>query len=139
MIREGRKAKPTEMLLGGTAMNMQAFGILTLTFSLLALNDVQADEIIGETEDRTAGQSAGGMTGMMVGAIGGPIGALIGAGVGALVGTSSQEASGNGEHAYQVRTDSGKVAVRSPNRPYSESAGNSAALAGADGGARALR
>ena len=134
-------------------MNMQAFGILTLTFSLLALSNVQADEIIGETEDRTAGQSAGGMTGMMVGAIGGPIGALIGAGVGALVGSSGQEAANSGEHAHQVRTDSDTVkTVRSPNRrfaagdqvetrgnrPYPTSAGKSAALAD-NGGTRPLR
>ncbi len=131
-------------------MNMQAFGTLTLTFSLLALSNVQADEIIGETEDRTAG---GGMTGMMVGAIGGPIGALIGAGVGALVGSSGQEASEGGEHSYQVRTDNGTVkTVRSANRrfavgdqveirgnrPYPKSAGKSAALAD-NGGTRPLR
>ncbi|WP_460427468.1 hypothetical protein [Azotobacter armeniacus] len=133
---------------------MHRFGILTLTFSLLALSNVLADEIIGETEDQTAGQSAGGMTGMMVGAIGGPIGALVGAGVGALVGSTGQEASGSSDRAYQVRTDSGKVqTVRSPNRrftigdqveirgnrPYPTSAGKSAALADADGRARALR
>jgi len=131
-------------------MNMHTFGILTLTFSLLALSSVQADEIVGETEERTSGQSAGGLTGMMVGAIGGPIGALVGAGVGALGGSSSQEASATGDRTYQVRTDSGRVrAVRSPNRrgnpveirdnrPNPKSAGKSAALANASSGARTL-
>ena len=135
-------------------MNMQAFGILTLTFSLLALmSNAPADERTRETEDHAAGQSAGGMTGMMVGAIGGPIGALIGAGVGALVGSSGQEAANSGEHAHQVRTDSGTVkTVRSPNRrfaageqaevrgnrPHPTSAGKAAALAD-NGGARTLR
>ena len=37
-------------------MNMHTFGILTLTFSLLALSNVQAEEIAGETEERAAGQ-----------------------------------------------------------------------------------
>lgn len=133
-------------------MNMHRFGILALTFSLLASGNAQADEISGESEERTADKSTGGMTGLMVGAIGGPIGALIGAGVGALVGSSSHASGADGEQAFQARGDGARVkTVRSPgrrfatgdqveihgNRPSPRSAGKSAALAD-NAGARTL-
>ncbi len=107
-------------------MNMHTFGILTLTFSLLALSNVQAEERAGEAEERASGQSSGGIAGIMVGAIGGPIGALIGAGVGALVGNSGEEAP-----------DSRNQAESRDSRVHVSSAGQASVLANA-GGVRTL-
>ncbi|MFB8830513.1 hypothetical protein [Azotobacter salinestris] len=98
---------------------MKKLGILALTFGLLTIGSVNADEIVREVKDQTSGKATGGMTGMMVGAVGGPIGALVGAGVGALFGGSAQDAAGGSDRAYVVRTDSGELkTVRSPNRVF---------------------
>ncbi|MFD2406921.1 hypothetical protein ACFSVK_16240 [Azorhizophilus paspali] len=113
-------------------MNMHRFGILALTFSLLASGNAQADEMSGKSEERIADKSTGGMTGLMVGAIGGPIGALIGAGVGALVGSSSHASGADGEQAFQARGDGARVkTVRSPaaaSRPAIRSGSTAIAL-----------
>jgi hypothetical protein len=79
----------------------------------------QADQVVREVPDTTAGKGFGALTGMMVGAAGGPVGALIGAGVGFFVGGSVQQAGGLTETAYEVKDAQGDVStVRSPNARF---------------------
>lgn len=94
---------------------------IVLSFTLCALLSplCQADQVIREVPDTTAGKGYGALTGMMVGAAGGPIGALIGAGAGFFAGSSVQEASGKTDTAYEVRDAHGDIStVRSPNARF---------------------
>ncbi|VVO57621.1 hypothetical protein PS874_00496 [Pseudomonas fluorescens] len=79
----------------------------------------QADQVVREVPDTTAGKGFGALTGMMVGAAGGPVGALIGAGAGFFVGGSVQQAAGLTEKAYEVKDAQGDIStVRSPNARF---------------------
>ncbi|VVP76462.1 hypothetical protein PS914_01777 [Pseudomonas fluorescens] len=79
----------------------------------------QADQVVREVPDTTAGKGFGALTGMMVGAAGGPVGALIGAGAGFFVGGSVQHAAGLTQTAYEVKDAQGDIStVRSPNARF---------------------
>ncbi|KII27504.1 hypothetical protein NL64_27390 [Pseudomonas fluorescens] len=94
---------------------------IALGFTLCALLTplCQADQVIREVPDTTAGKGFGALTGMMAGAAGGPIGALIGAGVGFFAGSSVQKALGKTETAYEVKDAQGEIrTVRSPNARF---------------------
>ena len=91
---------------------------IALSFTLCTLLSplCQADQIIREVPDTTAGKGFGALTGMMVGAAGGPIGALIGAAGGFFAGSAAQASIGKSETAYEVKNAQGEIStVRSPN------------------------
>ncbi len=95
--------------------------ILSIGLGLFGANAVQADEVLAQTGDTTAGAAFGAGTGMLVGGgLGGPIGALLGAGAGLLVGSSVQSASGLEERAYRVgsKTTGEEHIVRSPHAEF---------------------
>ena len=94
---------------------------IAVSFTLCALLSslCQADEVIREVPDTTAGKGFGALTGMMVGAAGGPIGILIGAGAGFFAGSTVQEGIGKTEIAYEVKNANGETStVRSPNERF---------------------
>lgn len=95
-----------------------SFGLTLALFA--ASHAAQADEIVAQTTDATAGGALGLSTGVMLGgAAGGPLGALVGAGVGLFMGKGVQAASGLEERAYVVRDNSGaERVVRSPNATF---------------------
>ncbi|VVN40131.1 hypothetical protein PS662_05411 [Pseudomonas fluorescens] len=94
---------------------------IALGFTLCALLSplCQADQIIREVPDTTAGKGFGALTGMMVGAAGGPIGALVGAAGGFFAGSAVQTGIGKSETAYEVKNAHGEIStVRSPNATF---------------------
>ncbi|WP_406833992.1 hypothetical protein [Pseudomonas asiatica] len=97
-------------------MNRLKLKVLGLSALLLICGAAQADEVLAEADDNTAGKSIGTLTGVMLGgAAGGPVGALAGAGLGWLAGWAIQSGTGMSETAYAVREDGGStVVVRSP-------------------------
>lgn len=99
---------------------MSRFALLAFTTGLLAMQSVQAAEVVAEKEENSVGTGFGGLTGLMVGAAaGGPIGAVVGAVVGGWSGAQVQSASGNTGTAYMVRDDEGEERwIRSPNRRF---------------------
>lgn len=99
---------------------MKFLSIPVIALSLVTASLVQADEVVSETSDTTAGGAVGVLTGVMVGgAAGGPIGALVGAGVGLFAGKGVQEGSGLEGRAYVVRNEKGEEkVVRSPNSEF---------------------
>ncbi|MHC8333489.1 hypothetical protein [Pseudomonas sp. LB3P25] len=101
---------------------MKHFSGLTITIalSLFSAGTAQADEVLSQTGDTTAGVAFGVGTGVLVGgAAGGPLGALIGAGIGLLGGREVQKASGLEERAYTVRSSTGEErVVRSPREEF---------------------
>lgn len=94
---------------------------IALGFTLCTLLSplCQADQIIREVPDTTAGKGFGALTGMMVGAVGGPIGALVGAAGGFFAGSAVQVGIGKSETAYEVKNAQGEInTVRSPNASF---------------------
>src|SRR5690606_35911610 len=103
---------------GAFMKSVISFGLTLALFA--ASHAAQADEIVAQTTDATAGGALGLSTGVMLGgAAGGPLGALVGAGVGLFMGKGVQAASGLEERAYVVRDNSGaERVVRSPNATF---------------------
>ncbi|RIA31538.1 hypothetical protein DFO61_2260 [Ectopseudomonas oleovorans] len=99
---------------------MKPIALLVLSLGLVAINAVQAAEVVAEREENSVGAGFGGLSGLMLGAAaGGPIGALVGAVVGGWSGAQVQEASGNSGTVYVVRHDDGREQwVRSPNTRF---------------------
>ncbi|HLD65252.1 MAG TPA: hypothetical protein VJA19_04345 [Pseudomonas sp.] len=99
---------------------MKFFSSLVISAALLAGGQVQADEVVAQTEDNSVGGLAAGFTGFLLGgAAGGPVGALVGGGLGLLAGSSVQDASGLSQRAYVVKTASGEEkTLRSPNAQF---------------------
>ena len=89
-------------------------------FSLFSAGPLQAEEILAQTGDTTAGAAFGAGTGVLIGgATGGPLGAMIGAGIGLLGGREVQKAGGLEERAYVVRSNTGEEqVVRSPREEF---------------------
>ncbi len=99
---------------------MNRFALLAFTTGLLAVQSIQAAQVVAEQEENSVGTGFGGLTGLMVGAAaGGPIGAVVGAAVGGWSGAQVQSASGNTGTAYIVRDDEGEERwVRSPKQRF---------------------
>lgn len=99
---------------------MKLCNVFFLTAALLGAAAVQADEVIKETPDNSAGALYGGLSGVLIGgAAGGPLGALVGAGIGLFAGEGVQQVSGLSQRAYVVKTAQGEEAtVRSPNAQF---------------------
>lgn len=99
---------------------MNRFALLAFSVGLLAVQSVQAAEVVAEQEENSVGTGFGGLTGLMVGAAaGGPVGAVIGVAVGGWGGAQVQRASGNTGTAYIVRDDEGDERwIRSPNQHF---------------------
>lgn len=93
---------------------------VSIGLSLFSAGAVQADQVLSQTGDTTAGAAFGVGTGVLVGgAAGGPLGALVGAGIGLFVGSGVQKASGLEERAYKVRSSTGEErVVRSPREEF---------------------
>lgn len=89
---------------------------LGFTMYLMLVPLCQADQVIREVPDTTAGKGFGALTGLMVGAAGGPIGILVGAAGGFFAGSALQAGIGKSETAYEVKNAQGEIStVRSPN------------------------
>lgn len=74
---------------------MNRFALLAFTSGLLAVQSIQAAQVVAEKEENSVGTGFGGLTGLMVGAAaGGPIGAVVGAAIGGWSGAQVQSASG---------------------------------------------
>ncbi|WP_407364341.1 hypothetical protein [Pseudomonas luteola] len=101
-------------------MKSLTLGVFFLSIGLSAFSSAQADEVVSEVHDNTAGKTFGTLGGLMVGgAAGGPIGALAGAGLGWLSGWGIQDSTGLSEKAYKVRTNTGEtLTVRSPRQRF---------------------
>lgn len=99
---------------------MNRFALLAFTTGLLAVQSIQAAQVVAEQEENSVGTGFGGLTGLMVGAAaGGPIGAVVGAAVGGWSGAQVQSASGNAGTAYIVRDDEGEERwIRSPKQRF---------------------
>lgn len=99
---------------------MKASPILALTLTLLAAPFAQADRVIREVSENTAGRGYGALSGVMLGAAaGGPIGALAGAGAGFWFGGSLQQQLGLSGRAYEIEDAQGeRRVVRSPNEQF---------------------
>ena len=81
---------------------MKRLALLAITTGLLAMQSLQAAEVVAEREENAVGTGFGGLTGLMVGAAaGGPVGALVGVAVGGWSGAKVQRASGH----YMNRLD----------------------------------
>lgn len=93
---------------------------VSISISLFLTGVAQADQVISQTGDTTAGGAFGAGTGVLIGgAAGGPLGALIGAGIGLLTGREVQKVGGMEERAYKVRSDTGEEQiVRSPREEF---------------------
>lgn len=100
---------------------MKASPILALTLTLLATPFAQADQVIREVPENTAGRGYGALSGIMLGAAaGGPIGALAGAGAGFWLGGSLQQQMGLSGRAYEIEdAQDERHVVRSPNETFS--------------------
>ena len=100
---------------------MKAVPVLALTLTLLAAPFAQADTVIREVAENTAGKGYGALSGVMLGAAtGGPIGALAGAGAGFLFGGSLQRQMGLSGRAYEIEDEQGqRRVVRSPKAQFS--------------------
>lgn len=94
------------------------FSLVVLMIGSLTLSPLlQADEILAEVEDTTAGAAYGGLAGLLVGGAvaGGIPGALLGGLLGLYGGKQLQESSGLSECAYVVGGDAGaRQTLRSP-------------------------
>lgn len=99
---------------------MTRFALLAFSVGLLAVQSVQAAQVVAEQEENSVGTGFGGLTGLMVGAAaGGPVGAVIGVAVGGWSGAQVQRASGQTGTAYIVRDDEGDECwIRSPNQRF---------------------
>ena len=101
---------------------MKHLSVLAVSFgfSFLSVLTAQADEVVSQTGDATAGAAFGAGTGVLVGgAVGGPLGALVGAGIGLFAGSEVQKAGGLEERAYRVRNGAGEEqTVRSPRKEF---------------------
>ena len=99
---------------------MKWCNVFFLSAALLGAAAVQADEVIKETPDNSAGALYGGLSGVLIGgAAGGPLGALVGAGIGLFAGEGAQQVSGLSQRAYVVKTAQGEEAtVRAPNAQF---------------------
>ena len=88
---------------------------IALSFTLCTLLSplCQADQIIREVPDTTAGKGFGALTGMMVGAAGGPIGALVGATGGFFAGSAVQAGIGKSETCLLYTSPSPRDRTRS--------------------------
>ena len=92
---------------------------LSFTLCVLLAPLCQADQVVREVPDTTAGKGFGALTGMMAGAAGGPIGAIIGAAGGFFAGSAVQTGIGKTETAYEVKDAQGEMStVRSPNARF---------------------
>ncbi|MFK8331801.1 hypothetical protein M2D63_017480 [Pseudomonas sp. BJa5] len=94
--------------------------VLSACLCLVGASAAIADEVISQEGDTTVGSGFGAGTGLLVGgATGGPIGALVGAGAGWFIGSGVQSVTGQQEHAYTVRSDTGEVTtVRTPHQTF---------------------
>ncbi len=99
---------------------MNRFALLAFSFGLLAVQSIQAAEVVAEKEENSVGTGFGGLTGLMVGAAaGGPVGAVVGAAVGGWSGAQAQHSSGQTGTAYRVRDEAGDERwVRSPQQRF---------------------
>lgn len=99
---------------------MKRLALLAITTGLLAMQSLQAAEVVAEREENAVGTGFGGLTGLMVGAAaGGPVGALVGVAVGGWSGAQLQRASGQSGTAYRMRDEAGEERwVRSPQRRF---------------------
>ncbi|SIQ13214.1 hypothetical protein [Aquipseudomonas alcaligenes] len=99
---------------------MKHLALLAFTTGLLAMQSLQAAEVVAEREENAVGTGFGGLTGLMVGAAaGGPVGAVVGVAVGGWSGAQVQRASGQSGTAYRVRDEAGEERwVRSPQRRF---------------------
>lgn len=98
---------------------MKRFALFAFTAGLLAVQSVQAAEVVAEQEENSVGAGFGGLTGLMVGAAGGPVGAVVGAVVGGWSGAQVQRVSGQSGTAYIVRDEAGEERwIRSPHRRF---------------------
>ncbi|MDD0844123.1 hypothetical protein [Pseudomonas sp. Gutcm_11s] len=99
---------------------MNRLALLAFTTGLLAVQSIQAAQVVAEKKENSVGTGFGGLTGLMVGAAaGGPIGAVVGAAVGGWSGAQVQSASGNTGTAYIVRDDEGEERwIRSPKQRF---------------------
>lgn len=99
---------------------MNRFTLLAFMTGLLAVQSVQAAEVVAEQEENSVGTGFGGLTGLMVGAAtGGPVGAVVGAAVGGWSGAQVQRATGRSGTAYIVRDEEGEERwVRSPRQRF---------------------
>lgn len=69
-----------------------------------------AAEIVGTTEDNSAGEVFGSGVGVLIGGVaGGPIGALVGAGIGYWSGEKTQQGLGQSGTAYLVEDEQGQT------------------------------
>lgn len=99
---------------------MRRFTLLAFSVGLLAVQSVQATEVVAEREENSVGTGFGALTGLMVGAAtGGPVGAVVGAALGGWGGAQAQRASGQTGTAYMVRDETGEERwIRSPHQRF---------------------
>ncbi len=94
--------------------------LLAAVLPLAASSFVMADQIVGQSADKTVGKTLGGWSAfLMGGAAGGPVGAIVGGLAGAWAGGEIQEANDASGNTYQIRKADGElVDLRSPNHEF---------------------